>query len=353
MGVNLKDLIPLEARIVLDDLRALRGKIVAIDGYNALYQFLAAIRGPDGSPLMDSSGRITSHLSGLFYRTINLVEEGIKPVYVFDGNPPELKVKELERRKALREEAAKKYEEAVKEGDLEAARRYAMMSSKLTSDMVEEAKRLLNVMGIPWVQAPAEGEAQAAFMVRRGDAYASASQDYDSLLFGSPRLVRNLTISGKRKLPRKDAYVEVKPEVIELSKLTEKLGITREQLIDIGILLGTDYNPEGFEGIGPKTALTLIKTYGSIEKVPKGYLRTREEVDVVKIKNYFLHPPVTAEYKLEWREPDQKGIIEVLVKDHDFNEERVKNAVERLSKAYKEFLKGRQLGLDQWFKKSS
>ena len=353
MGVNLKDLIPLEARIVLDDLRALRGKIVAIDGYNALYQFLAAIRGPDGSPLMDSSGRITSHLSGLFYRTINLVEEGIKPVYVFDGNPPELKVKELERRKALREEAAKKYEEAVKEGDLEAARRYAMMSSKLTSDMVEEAKRLLNVMGIPWVQAPAEGEAQAAFMVRRGDAYASASQDYDSLLFGSPRLVRNLTISGKRKLPRKDAYVEVKPEVIELSKLTEKLGITREQLIDIGILLGTDYNPEGFEGVGPKTALTLIKTYGSIEKVPKGYLRTREEVDVVKIKNYFLHPPVTAEYKLEWREPDQKGIIEVLVKDHDFNEERVKNAVERLSKAYKEFLKGRQLGLDQWFKKSS
>ncbi|WP_434731671.1 flap endonuclease-1 [Thermogladius sp. KZ2Tp1] len=353
MGVNLKDLIPLEARIVLDDLRALRGKIVAIDGYNALYQFLAAIRGPDGSPLMDSSGRITSHLSGLFYRTINLVEEGIKPVYVFDGNPPELKVKELERRKALREEAAKKYEEAVKEGDLEAARRYAMMSSKLTSDMVEETKRLLNVMGIPWVQAPAEGEAQAAFMVRRGDAYASASQDYDSLLFGSPRLVRNLTISGKRKLPRKDAYVEVKPEVIELSKLTEKLGITREQLIDIGILLGTDYNPEGFEGVGPKTALTLIKTYGSIEKVPKGYLRTREEVDVVKIKNYFLHPPVTAEYKLEWREPDQKGIIEVLVKDHDFNEERVKNAVERLSKAYKEFLKGRQLGLDQWFKKSS
>ncbi|MGC9121375.1 MAG: flap endonuclease-1 [Thermogladius sp.] len=353
MGVNLKDLIPLEARIVLDDLRALRGKIVAIDGYNALYQFLAAIRGPDGSPLMDSSGRITSHLSGLFYRTINLVEEGIKPVYVFDGNPPELKVKELERRKALREEAAKKYEEAVKEGDLEAARRYAMMSSKLTSDMVEEAKRLLNVMGIPWVQAPAEGEAQAAFMARRGDAYASASQDYDSLLFGSPRLVRNLTISGKRKLPRKDAYVEVKPEIIELGKLTEKLGITREQLIDIGILLGTDYNPEGFEGIGPKTALTLIKTYGSIEKIPKGYLRTRDEVDVVKIKNYFLHPPVSADYKLEWREPDQKGIVEVLVEDHDFNEDRVRNAVERLSKAYKEFLKGRQLGLDQWFKKSS
>lgn len=353
MGVNLKDLIPAEAKLVIEDLKTLRGKVIVIDGYNALYQFLAAIRGPDGSPLMDSSGRITSHLSGLFYRTINLVEEGIKPVYVFDGNPPEFKAKELERRRALREEAAKKYEKAVSEGDLEAARRYAMMSSTLTSEMVEEAKKLLNATGIPWVQAPAEGEAQAAFMVRRGDAYASASQDYDSLLFGSPRLIRNLTISGKRKLPKKDAYVEVKPELIELNKLLEKLGITREQLIDIGILLGTDYNPDGFEGIGPKTALTLIKTYGGIEKIPKGYLKSREEVDLVKIKNYFLHPPVTAEYKLEWHEPDAKSVIEVLVKEHDFNEERVRNALERLTKAYREHIKGRQVGLDQWFKRPS
>ncbi|WP_440059036.1 flap endonuclease-1 [Thermogladius sp. 4427co] len=352
MGVNLKDLIPQEVKTVIDDLKLLRGKIIVIDGYNALYQFLAAIRGPDGSPLMDSSGRVTSHLSGLFYRSINLVEEGLKIAYVFDGTPPDLKMKEIEKRKSIREEAAKKYEEAVKEGDLEAARRYAMMASKLSPDMVDEAKRLLDAMGIPWVQAPAEGEAQAAFMVRRGDAYASASQDYDSLLFGSLRLIRNLTISGKRKLPRKDAYVEVKPELIELNKLLEKLGLTREQLIDVGILLGTDYNPEGFEGIGPKTALTLVKSYGSIEKIPRGYLKTREEVDLQKIKNYFLHPPVTTEYKLEWREPDPKMIVEILVKDHDFNEERVKNAVDRLVRAYREYIKGRQLGLDQWFKKT-
>jgi len=203
LGVDLKDLIPEDIIIQIRDLRVLRGRVVAIDAYNALYQFLAAIRQPDGTPLLDSQGRITSHLSGLFYRTINLVENGIKPVYVFDGKPPELKAKEIERRRAIKEEAVKKYEEAVRTGDLEAARRYAAIASKLTDSMVEDAKKLLDAMGIPWVQAPAEGEAQAAYMARVGDAYASASQDYDSLLFGSPRLIRNLTISGKRKLPRK------------------------------------------------------------------------------------------------------------------------------------------------------
>ncbi|MEZ0393486.1 MAG: flap endonuclease-1 [Desulfurococcaceae archaeon] len=352
MGVNLKDLIPDDAKVVIDDLRALKGKVIAIDGYNALYQFLTAIRQPDGTPLMDAQGRVTSHLSGLFYRTVNLVEEGIKPAYVFDGKPPELKAKEIERRRKLKEEAEKKYEAASEAGDLEAARRYAMMASKLTDEMVNEAKRLLDAMGIPWVQAPAEGEAQAAFMAMRGDAWAAASQDYDSLLFGSPRLVRNLTISGKRKLPRKDAYVEIKPEVLELDKVLTRLGISREQLVDVGILLGTDYNPDGFEGIGPKTALSLVKTYGTIERIPKSVLRGAEGLDLVEIRKYFLHPPVNPSYKLEWREPNEREVVEILVKEHSFSEERVRNALERLLKAYRENIRGRQLGIDQWFKRS-
>jgi flap endonuclease-1 len=351
MGVDLKDLIPEDAKSKIADLRLLRGKIVAIDAYNALYQFLTAIRQPDGTPLMDSQGRITSHLSGLFYRTINLVENGIKPVYVFDGTPPELKAKEIERRKAVREDALKKYEEAVKSGDLESARKYAIIASKLTIDMVNEAKRLLEAMGIPYVDAPAEGEAQAAYMAKVGDAYASASQDYDSLLFGSPRLIRNLTISGKRKLPRRDEYVEIVPEIIELSKLLKALGITHEALVDIGILIGTDYNPDGFENIGPKRACQLIKTYGSIEKIPKGLLKSPVPIDVVSIKKYFLNPPVTKNYKLEWRAPDEKLVMEILVKDHDFSEERVKNALERLVKAYREYIKGEQIGLSKWFTK--
>jgi flap endonuclease-1 len=351
LGVDLKDLIPSDVVVQIQDLRVLRGKVIAIDAYNALYQFLAAIRQPDGTPLMDSQGRITSHLSGLFYRTINLVENGVKPVYVFDGKPPELKAREIEKRKAIKEEASRKYEEAIKAGDLEAARRYAAMASKLTDSMVEDAKRLLSAMGIPWVQAPAEGEAQAAYMARVGDAYATASQDYDSLLFGSPRLIRNLTISGKRKLPKKEEYVEIFPEIIELDKLLMKLGLTRETLIDIGILVGTDYNPDGFEGIGPKRAYQLIKAYGSIERIPKALLKSPVEVDIAFIKQYFLNPPVTKNYKLDWNEPDAKQVIEILVKEHDFSEDRVRNALERLIKAYREHIKGSQLGLAKWFTK--
>ncbi len=350
MGVNLRDLIPDKAKTIIDDLRALRGKAIVIDGYNALYQFLTAIRQPDGTPLMDSQGRITSHLSGLFYRTINIMEHGIKPAYVFDGKPPEIKAKEIERRKKIKEDASKKYEEAIRRGDLEAARRYAMMAAKLTDEMVADAKKLLDAMGIPWVQAPAEGEAQAAFIASRGDAWASASQDYDSLLFGSPRLIRNLTITGRRKLPRKNVYIEIKPELIELKKLLEALGITREQLIDIAIMLGTDYNPDGIKGIGPKKALQLIKAYGSIEKIVKLY-KAEFPVPPEKIREYFLNPPVTTDYKLEWREPDEKAIYEILVEEHDFNPERVKNAVQRLMKAYREHIKGKQMGLEAWFKR--
>ena len=349
MGVNLKDLIPDDVKTIIDDLRSLRGKVISIDAYNALYQFLTAIRQPDGTPLMDSRGRITSHLNGLFYRTINFVEAGIKLVYVFDGQPPEIKYMEIERRRKIKEEAVKKYEEALKKGDLEAAKRYAQMSARLTEDMVADAKKLLDAMGIPWVQAPAEGEAQAAYMTAKGDCWATGSQDYDSLLFGSPRLIRNLTISGRRKLPRKDIYIEIKPEVIELAKLLKKLSLTREQLIAIGILVGTDYNPDGVKGIGPKKALQLVRTYRDIDKLFKAIPRREFPVEPLKIFEYFMNPPHTDDYKLEWREPDEKAVIEILVEEHDFSIQRVKNALERYKKAYREHIKGVQKGLDLWF----
>ncbi len=349
MGVNLKDLIPDDVKTVIDDLRNLRGRVVAVDAYNALYQFLTAIRQPDGTPLMDHEGRVTSHLNGLFYRSINFVEAGIKLVYVFDGEPPEIKYMEIQRRKKVKEEAIRKYEEAIKKGDLEAAKRYAQMSAKLTDEMAGEAKRLLEAMGIPWVQAPAEGEAQAAYMTSKGDVWATASQDYDSLLFGSPRLLRNLTISGRRKLPRKNIYIEIKPEVIELNKVLERLGITREQLIAIGILVGTDYNPDGVKGIGPKKALQLVKTYKDIDKLFRAIPSRDFPVEPKKIFEYFINPPHTDNYKLEWREPNEEAIVDILVKEHDFSPDRVKKAVERLRKAYKEYIKGVQKGLDKWF----
>ncbi len=348
MGVNLRDIIPDQARQEVE-LRALKGYVIALDAYNMLYQFLSAIRQPDGTPLQDSQGRVTSHLSGLFYRTVNLVEEGLKPVYVFDGRPPEMKRKEIEERVARRREAAERYAKAKEAGSVEEARKYAQASSELTNDMVEESKRLLEAMGMPWVQAPADGEAQAAFMARRGDAWAAGSQDYDSLLFGSPRLVRNLAITGKRKLPNKDEYVEVKPETIDLNVMLKALGITREQLIVLGILVGTDFDPGGVKGYGPKTALAFVRSYRDPAKALEAVRAQLPDVDPFKIFDYFMNPPVNQQFKVEFREPDVEAVKDILVKEHDFSEDRVVKAAERLRKAYRENLRARQSRLDMWF----
>lgn len=350
MGVNLKDIIPSTCRQEVDDLRFFTRKIIALDAYNALYQFLAAIRQPDGTPLMDSRGNITSHLSGLFYRTVNLVENGIKPIYVFDGKPPEIKRYELERRRIRKEKAAEMAIKAYSEGMVKEAAKYSAQALYLTESMVLDAKKLLDAMGIPYIQAAGEGEAQAAHITKKGFAWATGSQDYDSLLFGAPRLIRNLTISGKRKLPGKDLYIEVKPEVIELDRLLRALGITLEQLIDVAILIGTDYNPEGVEGIGPRTALQLIKTYGSLDKALRILPNARFPEDPFKIREYFLKPAVIDIDKVEWREPDKDSVIEILVKEHDFSLDRVESGLKRLERAYREFIKGSTSALDQWFK---
>lgn len=330
----------------------LKGKKIAIDAYNAIYQFLAAIRQPDGTPLMDSKGRPTSHLSGVFYRTINIVESGIIPIYVFDGKPPEEKSAELHHRLEIKKEAMEKYEQARKEGETKSMRKYAQMTSKLTKTIAEESKELLQAMGIPVLQAPSEGEAEAAYLTHKGYTWASASQDYDSLLFGADRLIRNLTLSGKRKLPNKDAYVDISPQFIEFITLTKKLEISRDQLIDIGILVGTDYNPDGVKGIGAKTALKIIKKYGNIENAIGKELDEKDIFfDYKQIRKLFLEPKVSEpDSPISLENPDENHIKEILVEEHDFNEERVINALFRLNKGLK-ISKNmeRQTGLDKWF----
>ena len=343
MGVKLREIIP-DSAVQKITLESLNGKAIALDAYNILYQFITIIRGADGRPLMDRRGRITSHLSGLFFRTINLLKVGIKPIFVYDGRPPELKKTTIEERAERRSEAAKLYEKALAEGRIEEAQKYAKQAATLNEFIVESSKKLLNLMGLPVVQAPSEGEAQAAFLARRGDAYASGSQDFDSLLFGSPRLVRNLSIVGRRKLPGRKEYVEVEPEIIFLDKLLEELGITREQLIDIGILVGTDYC-EGVKGVGPKTALKLIKTHGSAEKALKA-LGKSLEVDPSEVRELFLKPEVTEDYSVEWREIDYDGVKSMLCGEHDFSEERVEKALNELKQALE---KARSTtSLDQW-----
>lgn len=343
MGVNLRGLVPIET-VKLEDLS---GKIIAIDAYNALYQFLAIIRQPDGTPLKDNSGKVTSHISGLFYRTSNLVEMGIKPIYVFDGEPPELKAVEIQRRREIKVEAARHYEKAAEKGDVVKMRMFAQATSSMKDYMENDAMHLLDLMGLPWVQAPSEGEAQAAHITRKGDADYCASQDYDSLLFGAPKLLRNVTISGRRKLPSKNVYVDVVPELVKLDDVLGECGLTHEQLVDVGILVGTDFNPDGIKGLGPKTALKLIKEHGTLENALPHIENATFPCPPEQIREIFLHPNVRDDYRLNWKEPDVDGIVNFLVREKDFSEERVRKALERLHQGVTE-QKGKTT-LEKWF----
>ena len=343
LGVNLRGIVP-KTVVKLEDLS---GKTLAIDAYNTLYQFLSIIRQPDGTPLKDNTGKVTSHLSGLLYRTSNLVELGIKPIFVFDGKPPVLKAAEIQRRKQVKVEAELLYEKAVIKGDMVKARRFAQATTSMKDYMKDDAQRLLDLMGLPWFQAPSEGEAQAAHMTRRGDADYCASQDYDSLLFGAPMLLRNVTISGRRKLPRKNVYIDVVPEVFTLDKVLKECGITHEQLIDVGILIGTDFNPDGIKGLGPKTALKLIKEHGSLENALPHLKNAEFPHPPQQIREIFLHPEVRSDYTLEWKDPDVDGIVDFLVRKKAFSENRVRKAVEKMQEGAKE-LKSKTT-LEKWF----
>ncbi len=324
------------------ELSELSGRMVAIDTHNMLYQFLSTIRQSDGTPLLNSSGEVTSHLSGLIYRIINLIEAGIKPVFVFDGKPPDLKAATLQERRRIKEVAKKRWEEAKATGSDDAFK-YAQSTSRITEDITRSTKRLLGYMGMPIVKAPSDGEAQASFMAMNGDVDYVGSQDYDSLLFGSGMLLRNLTVTGKRKLPGKRVYVDVKPELIDLHAGLDRLEITREQLVDMAILMGTDFN-KGIKGIGPKRALKLIKTHGSIEGVLS---ELDTSIDLfLDVRAIFLHPDISLDYDVKWKSPDEVRIIEFLCEENGFSEDRIHKAVDRLKDATD--VQG-QMTLNKWF----
>jgi len=255
MGVNISDIVPRKEI----EFSELNGKTIAVDAYNTLYQFISTIRQADGTLLMDSKGNITSHISGLVYRNLNLLSEGIKIVYVFDGVPPALKMQEIENRRRLKELYAEKYEEAKNNEDIESMKKYSSRTVKITDQIISESKELLNAMGIPIIEAPSEGEAEAASLSKNNLVWAAASQDYDSLLYGAPYLIRNLTMSRKRKT--NNGFVEIKPELIEFKSVLGTLDIDRDQLICLAILVGTDYNPGGIKGLGQKRALEIVQKY--------------------------------------------------------------------------------------------
>jgi len=300
---------------------------------------------------MDLEGNVTSHLSGLFYRNIKFLEYNIKPIYVFDGKPPELKLETIIERRKVKAEAKEKMIKAQEEEDFQEAKKQAQRTSKLDENMIEESKSLLNYMGIPVIDAASEGEAQSAYLVNKGEAWASASQDYDTLLFGCERFLRNFSVSRSKKV--KDTTVSLDIEYISLSKLLLNLGISREQLIDMGILIGTDFFP-GIKGIGQHKALELIKKHDSLENMLENNIEISGnplmlDMELVQhVKDIFLNPSVNSNYsKIEWKKVDYDKLEELLVEKHNFSKNRIDSALKKLKDIDSA---KKQISLDSFFK---
>jgi len=340
LGVNLTPII-VKKILQLDNLQ---GKSLAVDANNYLYQFLSLIRLHNGTPLKDSHGNITSHLSGLMFRSTRLIHDyNIDLIFVFDGKPPRLKQQEIQKRRKLREKATKEYEEALKAEDYATAFSKAVMTSRLTKPLIEDAKRLLNLLGIPCIQAPSEAEAQTAYMALKGDVWAASSKDYDALLFGAPRLLRYLTIYGREFLPSKGVSRALKPELIDLNKFLSFHNITREQLIDLAILIGTDFN-EGVKGIGPKTAIKLLRGYKKLENVPND-IQSKIPRNYEEIREIFLNPETTTNYNLEYEELNEDALYQFLCDQRDFSRKSVETVIQRMKNFYQN---RRKASLEKW-----
>lgn len=330
MGLQITNIIP-RKEITFSDLK---GKTLAVDAFNAIYQFLTTIRQPDGTPLKDSEGNITSHLSGLFYRNTALLSEGIKLIYVFDGEAPELKKQTWKNRTEVKEKARKKYEKAVEEEDIEAMGKYARSDTQLDEKKIDESKELLGAMGIAVIQAPGEGEAQASYLAKNEDVYAVSSQDYDCLMFEAPLLIQNLSLARKRKTI--SGYREVFPQIIELKQVLKELEINQEQLICLGILCGTDYNPGGIKGLGPKKSLKIVQEYKTKEKIFEAIEKDEKYKEFFnfewkEIYEEIENPKIDKKVKIEFPKINPDKIREILMK-YEFSEDRINKQLEKLEK---------------------
>ena len=325
MGVMLTPILKREQT----SLNALKGTSFAVDASIEIHQFLALVRKRDGSLFTDSQGRVTSHLIGLLTRTSRLIADfDIKPVFVFDGKPNQLKRRTIEMRREARKKAEVEYIEAVSKKDYAKAWSKAVMTGRVTGSVLDDSKRLLTLMGVPWLEALEDAEAQASYMAARGDVWAVGSKDYDCLLYGAPILARYLTLTGREWLPAQRRSRPLIPELIKLSENLALLEITREQLVDLAILVGTDFN-QGVKGIGPRKALKLVHDYGSIEQMPQE-IRSKLTEDLNSVRRVFLKPRVLEEYVLKRSPPDRDGLVKFLSEERGFNKERVERLTERL-----------------------
>jgi len=319
------------------------GRKVAIDASMSLYQFLIAVRQEGGAQLTTEDGSTTSHLMGMFYRTIRMVDNGIKPVYVFDGKPPQMKAGELEKRKEKRDEAQAALEKAKEEGNMEEVDKQNRRLVKVTTEHVNDVKILLKHMGIPFVEAPCEAEAQCAELVKGGKVYAAGTEDMDALTFGSTVLLRHLTFSEARKMPIKEFH---------LTNVLDGFEFSQEEFVDLCILLGCDY-VDKIRGIGPKKAIELVKKHKNIETILSNIDQTKYPPPsnwlYTEARRLFTSPDVTpaTEIELKWEKPDEEGLVAYMCGEKGFSEDRIRNGCKKLGKARGGATQGR---LDSFFK---
>lgn len=294
--------------------------------------------------LTNEAGEVTSHLQGMFGRTIRLLEAGLKPVYVFDGMPPKLKKQELAKRHTKRAEAIEDLNEAIKADNKEEIAKLSKKTVRMTKQHKRDCKKLLGLMGVPVLEAPSEAEAQCAALCKSGLVYAVASEDMDSLTFGAPRFLRHLMDPRTNKVP----VIE-----FEVSKVLEELNLTMDQFIDMCILAGCDYCA-GIQGIGGRTALKLIRQHGSIENILENINRDRYHVPddwtYQGARRLFKEPSVFSDdvqIEIEWRSPDKEGLMSFLVSENGFNTNRVAKGIERIKEANNKLAQGR---FDAFFK---
>ncbi|TPX08150.1 uncharacterized protein E0L32_010217 [Thyridium curvatum] len=323
------------------------GRKVAIDASMSIYSFLIAVRS-DGQQLMNESGETTSHLMGMFYRTLRMVDNGIKPLYVFDGAPPKLKSGELARRYMRKQEATEGLEEAKETGTAEDVEKFSRRTVRVTKEHNAECQRLLKLMGIPYIIAPTEAEAQCAVLARAGKVYAAASEDMDTLCFDAPILLRHLTFSEQRKEPIQEIF---------LDKVLEGLNMERKQFVDLCILLGCDYL-DPIPKVGPNTALKLVREHGTLEKIvkyikedPKQKYTIPDDWPYEDARDLFFTPDVRQaddpECDFKWEKPDIEGLVQFLAIEKGFSEDRVRSGAARLEKNLKS---SQQARLEGFFK---
>lgn len=344
MGVAFSPLVkPVEA-----SLEDLTGKIIIVDAMNMLYQFVTTIRQYDGTPLKDSHGNITSHLTGLFARCTRLMQKGLKLAFVFDGKMPKLKAAERARRESLKTKAMASLKEATESNDVEGMKKYSVQSTKISTDMIEESKSLLKALGIPVIQAPSEGEGQAAYMVRKGDGDFVGSQDYDCLLYGAPKMIKNLSLSQRRKKINALTYKVIMPEILTLKDVLKDLDLSINQLRALAMIVGTDFNIGGIKGLGPKKGLIKVKEFEEDFDALFKEINWSKFFDIPWQDVYEIvsNIPTTDDYKLEWGDVNKDKVMELMVTKHDFSESRVLNSLEELEKNK---LKSQQSSLNKFF----